>query len=272
MKTTRPFLKWAGGKYQIINKIYSVLPKAKRLIEPFAGAGSVFLNADYPSYLIAEQNPDLINIFTQLKNHRNEFIEYCKTFFVKSFNTKEHYYHLRNQFNASTNPKERAALFLYLNRHGYNGLCRYNNSSQFNVPFGQYTNPYFPHKEMQAFYKKSQKAEFLLADFRETFKKVNKDDVVYCDPPYFPLSKTAKFTGYTANSFSESDQLELANIAQSYAAKGITVVISNHDIPVVREMYKGAEFVSFNVSRCISCDPKKRKSVKEIIAVFNSTV
>ena len=268
MKKVRPFLKWAGNKFRCLDKILPFFPEAKRLIEPFSGSGAVFINADYSSYLLAEANTDLIQIFQCLQNEGQDFIAYCQTFFIEKNNTNEAFYHFREQYNQSNDPKLKAALFLYLNRHCYNGLCRYNSQGGFNVPFGRYKKPYFPDKEMQHFFHKSQQAHFIESDFRKTFQLAEPGDLIYCDPPYVPLSKSANFASYTQKRFEASEQIELAHLANEAASKGIRVVISNHDTEFTRLHYKGATIQSFWVDRLISCNASTRQPVKELIAIF----
>ncbi len=133
---TRPFLKWAGNKYRIIDHVRESLPQGKRLIEPFAGSAAVFLNTDYEHYIINDNNPDLIHLYNILKKEGATFIKKCRYYFTPRFNNEEQYYKLRQKFNDSRNTYKRAILFVYLNRHGYNGLCRYNLKGGYNVPFG----------------------------------------------------------------------------------------------------------------------------------------
>jgi len=142
----KPFLKWAGGKYRIVHRIREQLPPGHRLVEPFVGSGAVFLNLDYPGYLLCDNNADLINLFQVLKEEGETFVKYCRDYFTPASNREEEYYRFRSEFNRTGNKKQKAALFLYLNRHGYNGLCRYNSSGEFNTPFGRYVKPYFPKK------------------------------------------------------------------------------------------------------------------------------
>jgi len=120
----RPFLKWAGNKYQILSRIVQELPQGSRLIEPFAGSGAVFLNTDFDRYLINDINPDLIGLFETLKQRGEAFIDYAAGFFTPRYNGEKAYYRLRDRFNRTRDVSEKSALFLYLNRHGYNGLCR----------------------------------------------------------------------------------------------------------------------------------------------------
>lgn len=246
----------------------SHFPVANRLIEPFTGSGAVFNNTNYPAYLLAEENRDLIVLFEYLKTEQELFIAYCKALFCPKNNTSERYYELREQFNQCIDPRERAALFLYLNRHGYNGLCRYNQQGGYNVPFGRYVKSYFPEKEMRFFYTKSQRAAFIKADFRHTFTLAQPGDLIYCDPPYAPLEQDSNFTAYTHKQFGEQEQIILADLARKSAEKGITVIVSNHDTAFTREQYQGANITSFNVDRKISCHAGNRVPAKELLAVF----
>ena len=228
------------------------------------------MNTDFDRYLLADQNTDLINLYQQLQTEGDEFIDYCKTFFIADNNTEEQYYALRDKFNRTRNISLRSALFLYLNRHCYNGLCRYNSKGIFNTPFGRYTKPYFPKKEMQYFYEKSGRAEFIRGNFIKTMNAVKQGDVVYCDPPYTPLSKTSYFTDYYRGGFSWEDQVELSNQAHKLSRKGIKVIISNHNTAPTRELYReaGAKMERFQVRRSISCDPGNRTKVGELLAIF----
>lgn len=264
----RPFLKWAGNKYRIMQHLHTVLPAGARLIEPFVGSAAVFLNTDYPHYLLTDSNPDLISLFQHIKREGLLFINYCRTFFTSENNTATRFYSLRDEFNTTTNPRLKSALFVYLNRHGFNGLCRYNSSGYFNVPFGTYHKPYFPEKEMLFFHKKSRDVLFRQADFLNTLKKARPGDVVYCDPPYIPLSDTANFTHYDGKHFGFAQQTQLAQYAQRLAEKGIVTVISNHDTPLTQTLYQSAQIVTLEVTRTISCCITERQKTKELLAIF----
>lgn len=268
--TSKPFLKWPGGKYRLTNRINKKLGQGERLVEPFVGSGAVFLNTDYQHYLLADTNRDLINLYQHLQSEGDEFIRYCKSFFIKANNVEEKYYAFRQEFNASNDSRLKSALFLYLNRHCYNGLCRYNAKGEFNTPFGRYLRPYFPDAEMLVFFHKAQQAEFICAGFSDTMQLVTKQDIVYCDPPYIPLSKTANFTDYAAGGFNWQDQIALTDWASKLSAEGIQVVISNHNTPGARELYleAGATMEKFKVRRTISCNTDKRDLVGELLAVF----
>lgn len=266
-------LKWAGGKKRILHHIKSQLPseKNKRLIEPFVGGGSVFLNLDYEEYLLVDTNPDLINLFKLIKDSHQKLIDKTQKLFVKTNNNAEKYYAFRERFNNATNKLERASLFLFLNRHGYNGLCRYNSKGGFNVPFGSYKKPYFPESEIQQFSRIAQKASFVCGDFSEAFKQADKGDVIYCDPPYSPINATANFTGYAGNKFGENDQRRIVFEAQRAQDRGVSTLISNHDLAITREIYQHADSISsIEVQRNISCKGQIRNKVGEVLALYKA--
>lgn len=264
----RPFLKWAGGKYRLVELIKSTLPEGNRLIEPFVGSGAVFLNANYPTNLLADSNPDLINLFQLIQKEGQGFISYCQGLFVQENNAESAFYKLREEFNATDDLRKKAALFVYLNRHCFNGLCRYNSKGGFNVPFGRYSKPTLPEKEMLYFHEKSKYAVFEVADFTTTMEKAKSGDVVYCDPPYVPLSATSSFTSYATGGFGLEEQNSLADMAKKLQKRGVTVVISNHDTVFTNEVYHPAKIITFNVQRFISSNTKNRNAVSELLAVF----
>jgi DNA adenine methylase len=264
----RPFLKWAGNKYRIIERVRARLPAGRRLVEPFTGSGAVFLNTDYPRYLLADGNKDLIDLYNTLKAEGEAFITDCRKLFRPANNTAETYYKLRAEFNACTDTRRRAVLFVYLNRHGYNGLCRYNARGGFNVPFGRYKKPYFPEAEMYAFHHKAKRATFRHETFERTMRKLRDGDVVYCDPPYVPLSLSSSFTAYRADGFTLAQQQQLADSAAQAAQRGITVLISNHDTQFTRDAYRMADIEQLSVHRSISCHGHKRCRVNELLALY----
>lgn len=266
----RPFLKWAGGKARLVPRIAAQLPPGERLVEPFVGSAAVWLGTSYAEALLADSNPDLIACYTMLKRRGEAFIAACREYFRAENNDATRYYALRDRFNATRDVEERAALFVYLNRHGYNGLCRYNAGGGFNVPFGRYARPYFPEAEMRAFLRKADGATFITADFRTVMRAAQVGDVVYCDPPYVPLTDTARFTAYAAGGFGSEDQRDLAALAKDLAARGIPVLISNHRTPFTEAIYAGARIERFGVRRAISCDGSRRAIVDELLARFGA--
>ena len=266
----RPFLKWAGGKFRLKQRIKELLPPGNRLIEPFIGSGAIFLNTDYERYLLGDINPDLINLYDCLKEEGGIFVDYASRWFNDKENNKTAYYHWRDRFNQSTDIKEKSALFLYLNRHGYNGLCRYNSSGQLNVPFGRYNKTYFPAEEMFNFAEKSKRATFVCCGFQQLMNRARRNNVVYCDPPYVPLSTSANFTSYAKEDFTLERQKQLSQKAYNLSQRGVTVLISNHENEVSKAIYKEAKISRFPVRRMISCKGNSRNKVVELLALYKA--
>lgn len=272
MKKNRAFLKWAGGKYPLLDDIKRHLPKGECLVEPFVGAGSVFLNTDFSRYILADINSDLISLYNIVKLRTDEYVQASRELFMPETNQAEVYYQLREEFNTCQDPFRRAVLFLYLNRYGYNGLCRYNLRGEFNVPFGRYKRPYFPEAELYHFAEKAQNAFFYCESYADSMARADKSSVVYCDPPYAPLSATANFTAYHTNSFSLTQQAHLAEIAENLVSNRIPVLISNHDTALTREWYQLAKLHVVKVRRSISSNGGTRKKVDELLALYQPGV
>jgi DNA adenine methylase len=267
----KPFLKWAGGKTKLISAIKPLLPVGEfRLIEPFVGAGAVFLNTEYRANLLCDSNGDLISLYRVLCQLGAKFVRQCEELFAPENNREDKFYRFRGEFNKAGDPQRRAALFVYLNRHCYNGLCRYNQAGQFNTPFGSYERPYFPREEMLDFAVRLRSASLSAQNFRTSMSAAATGDVVYCDPPYVSLTATSKnFTDYASGGFSIEDQKSLAACAVEAARRGAIVVISNHDTGLTRQLYQDASLiVPVLVSRTISCDGSSRRRASELIAVF----
>jgi DNA adenine methylase len=268
-KPQRPFLKWAGNKYQVLRELQESLPKGNRLLEPFVGSGAVFLNASYRSYLLNDANQDLISLYKYIQKDGERFIRFAASLFSVSANCEKVFYERRAEFNEGRSSRRKAALFLYLNRHCYNGLCRYNSKGGFNTPFGRYRAPYFPAEEMKVFFVRSQAAKFVSHSYENVLETAGHGDVVYCDPPYAPLSATANFTSYSRFGFGEKEQLRLVELGQEASKRGATVILSNHSTPFIENAYSIARKVTrFPVRRFISCKGNKRRKVLEILAVL----
>ena len=264
----RPFLKWAGGKYLVLDRILTALPPGRRLLEPFTGSGVVAINSGFETVLVADANADLINLYLWVKNDPDKLVTEIERLFSGDANTRDRFDKNRADFNSTDDTFRRSALFVYLNRHCFNGLCRYNSRGKFNVPFGRYIKPLLPLDAIHRFAAAAQNIEFQQADFREIMESAVHGDVVYCDPPYVPLSITANFTGYATEGFGPAEQIALAEAAVRLAKRGVPVVISNHDTPWVREIYTGAHLESFGVQRRISRDAASRGAAQELLAIF----
>ncbi|MCI8206425.1 adenine methylase [Klebsiella pneumoniae] len=273
-------LKWAGGKARVMPQLLEHLPKADCLIEPFVGSGTVFMNTEYRRYVLCDSNRALINFFEMLTRHTEELIKSARMFFQDG-NFSEDYYACRDGFNFISKNSlvgagiarkvQWAAMFLYLNRHGYNGLYRVNQKGEFNVPYGKFAAPYFPEKEMRLFAEKANdtKAIFMHSDFLHSIRAVvyaSDDAVIYCDPPYIPTSATANFTAY-GKPFTLDDHRSLVtNLLYAHRQFGIRAVISNSDTPETREIYSAFNLHAFSVRRSVSA--KSRDMAAEVIGVL----
>jgi len=260
-------LKWAGNKTAIMPELIKHLPAGLRLVEPFAGSCAVMMATDYPHYLVADINPDLINLYQVIKEDVNSFIHLAERIFAK-FTTEEDYYKCRQFFNTvPLEPIDKAAYFLFLNRHCYRGLCRYNQRGLFNVPYGNYKKPYLPVDEIRAFAEKAVRATFICASYDETLAMMQAGDVVYCDPPY-----DGTFSSYHTAGFTEDDQYRLASILERRASEGHPVIVSNSDTFLTRSLYRNFTHNRISAKRSIGVAAGEGKNADELIAVLKPKV
>lgn len=270
----KPFLKWAGNKYKILSHILPLIGECHQYIEPFAGSMSVALNISSKNYVLNDINEDLIELYKMIV-HDDNFIHECEKLFQNS-NDETVYYDYRNRYNQTENIQEKSALFIYLNRHCFNGLVRYNKKKEFNVPFGKYKSPYFPKVEMENFrnfIRNCNSVQFTSYDFENEllYQNVNENTYVYFDPPYVPLSATSNFTAYSCDGFNDDDQIRLRDLALELLSKDATIIISNHDVERARELYESAtKIISIDVNRSISANKDSRGKVKELIAIYSN--
>lgn len=266
MKT---FMKWAGNKSSLVDIISPYL-KGKKLIEPFAGSCALSLNTNFEKYICNDINADLIKMYQMIQDDVDDFLSRAKDYFT-SGNILDRYTELRDLYNSTTDPETKAILFLYLNRHCFNGLCRYNKSGKFNVPFGSYTDPLFPEKEIRDFssYTKD-KFTFSSKNFEDLFLEVDRNTTIYADPPYSELNQTSNFANYTGLNFNHQSHEKLRDLSLEVVDKTkCTVIISNHDTLQTRELYKDADIlVSFKVRRTISSKTSERNMAPELLAIF----
>lgn len=256
-------LKWAGNKTAIMSELKKHLPDGPRLVEPFAGSCAVMMATDYPYYLVADINPDLINLYQVIKEDVNSFIHLVERIFSR-FTTEEDYYKCRQFFNTvPLEPIEKAAYFLFLNRHCYRGLCRYNQRGLFNVPYGNYKKPYLPVDEIRAFAEKAVRATFICASYDETLAMLQAGDVVYCDPPY-----DGTFSGYHTAGFSDDDQYDLASILVRRSSEGHPIIVSNSDTRLIRSFYRKFTLHRISTKRSIGVAAGEGKKADELIAVL----
>jgi len=238
-------------------------------VEPFVGAGSVFLASDYDSYLLNDANPDLVAVWSALQQRPKVFMNAAASFFRPENDAPGAYYRIRDEFNAATERFERAIRLPFLNKFGFNGLFRVNRQGDYNVPFGRRSStPVFPWPEMECAAQKLERCIVTSGGFEAAMESAGYGDAVYCDPPYLPSAGGDSFTAYTKDGFTLSDQRRLVELAQQANARGATVIISNHDTPLTRELYRGFALHSLQVRRSVAGDGGSRDNVPELIAVL----
>lgn len=264
------FLKWAGGKRRIIPLIEEFFPrKFEKYFEPFLGGGSVFfyIKAKYnPSEcIISDTNRDLIDTYINVRDNPRELIKALSCF--KEKNSKDFYYEVRQRFNRfKYKDIERAAAFIYLNKTCFNGLYRVNRKNEFNVPFGQIRNPGI--YAMETIYAASEllndRVKIMHQDYNAILKVANKGDFVYLDPCYDPLKRTS-FAHYTPDRFSESDRNKLFAFIEVLRKKGAKVVLSNNDVPKIRELYSDYRINEILAPRTIGSRANYRSALTELV-------
>lgn len=261
-------LKWAGGKNKALHHLLPILEKhkTKTFVEPFVGAANVSLNFDCESYIWNDLNTDLINSFKVMLDSPQSYISYSQHFFDCGF---EAYNDLRSRFNNNIEESVvRAALFQYLNKHGFNGLCRYNKRGKFNVPVGTISkNPKNVPVSNILFLAERHGDNTILCNtnFNNIFRLVenNPSALIYSDPPYIPLTSDFK---YTADGFGREQHELLKKLSKESKC---TSIISNHWTPYTEKLYSDADEIHlFEVQRTISCDGGNRKKVQECVVVY----
>lgn len=267
----RPFLKWAGGKFKVLDIIASWLPAGDRLIEPFVGAGSVFMNMPFRRYLLGDINPDLINLYRQLETSPDAVINTARQL-VESCTSNAAYLAMREEFNGRrAHAVRHAALFLAINRTCFNGLSRYNTKGLFNVGWCKKEAPYFPTDELEDFARRrSPDREFVCGSFIETIFHAGAGDVIFCDPPYEPMPGKSGFTAYARGAFTFDHQRALVEACVAAHERGARVVITNSGSPLILHLYKnhGLDVHNFTATRSISRDASTRGDVSDIIAIL----
>ncbi len=263
----KPFVKWAGGKRQLIEQLVKHLPEEfNNYYEPFLGGGALFFKLSLLGRIkhayLNDVSAPLVQAYKTIKEKPTELIVELGS--GKYKNDKETFLKIRAE--KSTNLVKATARFIYLNKTAFNGLYRVNSSGGFNVPFGKYTNPRILDEEnILAVSDALQRDELTCVDFEMATASAKKGDLVYFDPPYHPVSKTANFTSYTKDSFTELDQERLARLVERLTNKGCFVMLSNSYSPLILDLYKGFEVNVVNATRMINCKAEGRGKVKEVI-------
>ena len=262
----KPILKWAGGKTQMLNDLLPKVPSSYgRYIEPFFGGGAMFFALQPENAIIADSNPELINMYRQVAANVDEVIQYLK----KYENTSEMFYTVREQEWTQLPKAEAAARTIFLNRTCFNGLYRVNKQGKFNVPYGKYANPKICDEDgLKAASEALKKAEILCGDYLLVLDHyAQPGDFVFLDPPYLPISEYADFKRYTKEQFYEEDHIELAKIIMRLQERGCHIILTNSNHPLVHELYAPFTIDVIQTKRHISCNGSTRKGEDVIVTI-----
>lgn len=267
-KSPEPFVKWAGGKNQLLDQYSVFFPpryKYNKYLEPFVGGGAVFFYLKPQKAILSDSNKDLIDCYTVIKKNLRKLINILKEY--QTQHSKDFFYKTRNSYNANLlNKIERVAAFIYLNKTDFNGLYRVNSKGEFNVPLGSYKNPaIFDEANLIGVSKSLSNAELYAMPFENVLNYAKANDFVYFDPPYYPLNKTSRFTSYTKDVFLEKEQEKLADVFKQLDKKGCKVMLSNSDTKFIKKLYDGYRIEVVKANRFISCIGDKRGPINELV-------
>jgi DNA adenine methylase len=265
----QPFLKWAGGKRQLLPQIRQYVPdKIKTYYEPFIGAGAVLFDIQPKNAVINDVNVELVNVYNTIKYNVDELIEDLK----KHENTSEYFYAIRdldrqNEYEHLTSI-ERASRVIFLNKTCFNGLFRVNSQGQFNVPFGKYKNPKIVNESVIRAvhqYLVSNDVTILNTDFEKVLETAKRGDFIYLDPPYDPVSNTSSFTGYSLDGFNKDDQRRLKYTFVELDKRGCKVLLSNSATDFIKDLYDGFIIEIVSASRNINAKASGRGKIDEVL-------
>ena len=285
-KVVKPFVKWVGGKTQLLKEIENLIPNditnsKFTYVEPFVGGGAVlfwvlqkYKNID--KVVINDINLDLINSYLTVKNNVNELILILKEWeyeYNMLNNRIDYYYDKRKLFNSRTlNSLYQSALFIFLNKTCFNGLYRVNKKNEFNVPMGSYKNPTICDvKNLRAVSDILKDVIILNGDFEDTLKYAYNNTIFYLDPPYKPLTKTSSFTSYSKLNFNDDEQVRLSKFCKNINNQNSKFILSNSDVKSIDnndffdKLYSGFKFKKVLAKRSINSNPNKRGELTELL-------
>jgi len=268
-KLVAPFLKWVGGKRQLMPAITEMMPKKfTNYYEPFVGGGAVLFHTQPKRAVINDLNEDLINVYKTIKDNPEDLIADLKT----HKNEAEYFYNIRildrtNDFESLSNIKK-ASRVIFLNKTCYNGLYRVNNSGKFNSPFGRYKNPNIVNEvtvRAVSKYLNNNQIQIFNTDYEKVLENIEKGSFVYFDPPYHPISNSSNFTGYIQGGFDMYDQIRLKELCDELDKKGIKFLLSNSSALLIQDIYREYDINYVKANRSINSNGKKRGEVDELI-------
>ncbi len=266
-QSVKPFLKWAGGKAQLLKELhYRLPPKFGRYFEPFLGGGALFFSLQPKQAFLSDNNAELINAFSVVRDKVRPLIKDLQQHAYDS----EYYYQIRR---ADQHPEfseysdvQRASRTIYLNKTCFNGLYRVNARGHFNVPFGKYSNPTIADESnLLACSKALKNVRLSCSPYTGIEQQVKRGDFVYFDPPYAPSSKTANFTAYTKGGFGAAEQKKLRDLCQRLDRKGVLFMLTNSHTPLIEGLYMGFDISLVRASRAINSNAKRRGLVNEVV-------
>lgn len=263
-----PFVKWAGGKRQLLPELVSRVPKFNVYCEPFIGGGALFFHLQPQKAIINDFNKDLINAYIAIKNDVEHLLEYLSSY----KNDASSYYKVREldrtpSFNEMSNV-QKASRLIYLNKTCYNGLFRVNSMGEFNSPYGNYKSPNIVNEPtLRAIHNYFQNSDitFLSGDFENALKGIKKGTFVYFDPPYDPVSTSSNFTGYTNLGFGKQEQIRLKTVCDMLNKKGIKFLLSNSSTNFILDLYKNYKIEKIPAKRIINSNANLRGNVDEVL-------
>lgn len=269
----KPFVKWVGGKRQLLKQFRELNlyppecfnPESNTYFEPFVGGGAVFFDLLPKHAELSDTNRELVVTYNVIKDNVDSLIKSLK----KHIYNKEYYLGVRAQDINELSDIEIASRFIFLNRTGFNGMYRVNKSGQFNVPFGRYKNPLIcDENNLRKVSEALQGITITHRDYKDVLELAKIGDFIYFDPPYYPLNPTSSFTAYTAKGFFEKEQIELRDTFVKLHERGCFVMLSNSDTPFINELYSELEGVSVNkiiAGRAINSKGSKRGKINEVL-------
>ena len=268
----KPFVKWVGGKRQLLRQFRELglyppedfNPITNTYYEPFVGGGAVFFDLLPKNAELSDLNNELVTTYNVIKNNVDELIESLQ----KHIYDKEYYLEVRAKKIEDLSDIEVASRFIFLNRTGFNGLYRVNKSGQFNVPFGRYNNPVICDEDNLRRVSDALHVIITHQDYKNVLKTAKSGDFIYLDPPYYPINATSSFTSYTAEGFLEKEQTELRDTFVKLHKKGCFVMLSNSDTPFINELYSGLEGITINkitAGRAINSKGSGRVKITEVL-------
>ena len=269
----KPFVKWVGGKRQLLRQFRELglyppedfNPITNTYYEPFVGGGAVFFDLLPKNAELSDLNNELVITYNVIKNNVDELIQSLQ----KHIYDKEYYLEVRAKKIDDLSDVEVASRFIFLNRTGFNGLYRVNKSGQFNVPFGRYNNPVICDEDnLRRVSNALQDVTITHQDYKNVLKTAKSGDFIYLDPPYYPINATSSFTSYTAEGFLEKEQTELRDTFVKLHKKGCFVMLSNSDTPFINDLYSGLDGITINkitAGRAINSKASGRGKITEVL-------